>query len=77
MWEIIGFDTQVNEAGGVTAYTIYCTKENTGDNRCGLKCKREWYRTENVSYVPQIGDKVIIEKEDYGKFSVITEIYRF
>ena len=76
MWEIVGFETSFDESGSVKSYTFYCQKPvDPKDGFEGLKCKREWYRADQVQYVPQIGDHVIIEKEDYGKFQVITNIY--
>lgn len=76
MWEIIGFDIQTNEAGESTGITLYCTKPFNDANGVGLKCCREWYRPANVAYRPELGDKVVICKEDFGKFSVITEIIK-
>lgn len=76
MWEIVGFEIAKNEAGEMTGITLYCSKPLTGENGEGNKTCREWYRPGNVAYRPKLGDKVVICKEDYGKFSVITEIIK-
>lgn len=76
MWEIVGFEIARNETGEMTGITLYCSKPLTGDNGTGCKTCREWYRPGNVAYRPEIGDQVVICKEDFGKFSVITEIIK-
>lgn len=76
MWEIVGFEIARNEAGEMTGITLYCDKPLTGENGEGYKTCREWYRPGNVAYRPQLGDKVVICKEDFGKFSVITDIIK-
>ena len=76
MWEVIGYDLQRNDVGDVTGVTLYCSKPLTGDNAEGKKVCREWYRPGNVAYRPCIGDQIVICKEDFGKFSVITEIIK-
>ena len=76
MWEVVGFEFQKNDTGDVTGITLYCSKPLNSENGTGCKVTREWYRPGNVSYRPAIGDQVVICKEDYGKFSVITEIIK-
>ena len=76
MWEVIGYELQLNENRDVTGVTLYCSKPLTGENSTGNKVCREWYRPANVDYRPTLGDKIVICKEDFGKFSVITEIIK-
>ena len=76
MWEVIGYDVQSNEAGEMTGITLYCTKPFGEGSGTGSKCCREWYRPANVGYRPSLGDKIVVCKEDFGKFSVITEIIK-
>ena len=76
MWEVIGYGYAKNDAGEVTGITLYCCKPLTGENAEGKKVCREWYRPSNVAYRPALGDQIVICKEDFGKFSVITEIIK-
>lgn len=76
MWEVIGYDIQTNEAGERTGITLYCSKDLPAGSGAGKKVCREWYRPANVSYSPALGDQIVICKEDFGKFSVITEIIK-
>ena len=76
MWEVIGFEIQTNEAGEQTGISLYCSKDFPADGGAGKKCCREWYRPSNVAYRPALGDQIVICKEDFGKFSVITEIIK-
>lgn len=76
MWEVIGYDLQCNDIGEVTAVTLYCSKPLTGIHAAGVKVCREWYRAANVDYRPNLGDQIVICKEDFGKYSVITEIIK-
>ena len=74
MWEVIGYDIQTNEAGEQTGITLYCSKDLPDGQGAGKRTCREWYRPGNVAYRPVLGDRIVICKEDFGKFSVITEI---
>lgn len=76
MWEIVGFEIAKNEAGEMTGIALYCSKPLNSETGEGSKTCREWYRPGNVAYRPQLGDHVVICKEDFGKFSVITEIIK-
>lgn len=76
MWEIIGFETQENEVGEVTAYTVHAAKayrEGKGHGRYG---KRVWYRASEIDYVPVVGERVIIETEVRGKYEVVIDVYQ-
>lgn len=76
MWEVIGYEIQVNEAGVQTGITLYCSKPLPDGSGVGSKACREWYRASSVSYRPALGDHIVICKEDFGRFSVITEIIK-
>lgn len=76
MWEVIGYDIQTNETGEMTGVTLYCSKDLPAGSGAGKKVCREWYRPGNVAYRPALGDQIVICKEDFGKFSVITEIIK-
>lgn len=76
MWEVVGYEIAKNEAGEMTGITLYCRKPLVSVSGEGHKVCREWYRPSNVSYRPSVGDQIVICKEDFGKFSVITEIIK-
>lgn len=73
MWEVIGFEVSSNEQGEITGYTLYVTKPFKGSEGQGTKAAREWIRP-NIGYKPVIGDKIMIDKEQRGKYLVVTEI---
>ena len=75
MWEIIGYEEQVRDDGSAS-YTIYSAKDMKTDNGCyGRKVRRDWYKVDQVHYVPKIGDLVIIETELRGKYQVVVDIW--
>lgn len=77
MWEVIGYETNVDENGTPYAYTVYAVKNmKSSDTVAGQKCRRIWYRSVEIQYVPMIGDSVIIDTETRGKFEVVTDIVR-
>lgn len=73
MWEVIGYEVSSNEQGEVTGYTLYLIKPFKGSEGFGTKASREWYRP-NIGYKPAIGDKIVLDKEQRGKYMVITDI---
>ena len=75
MWEIIGFETQENDAGEVTAYTVHAVKAYREGQGQGKRGKRIWYRASEQGYRPVVGEKVVIEVEVRGKYEVVTDIY--
>lgn len=75
MWEVIGFESQRNDAGEVVAYTVYATKPFKGDPGAGSKARRIWYRTSEISYQPVLGDRIYIDTETRGKYEIVTDIY--
>ena len=75
MWEVIGFESQRDDEGNVTAYTMYATKSFKGEKGAGKKARRVWYRTEEIDYKPVVGDVVVIETETRGKYEVVTDIW--
>lgn len=74
MWEVIGFETQLNDAGEITAYTIHAVKAYPEGKGHGKRGKRVWYRTSEIGYVPDVGDTVLIETEVRGKYEVVVDI---
>ena len=74
MWEVIGFEAQENDEGQITAYTVYLAKPFKEGQGHGKRCKRYWYRTNEQSYVPDVGDTVMVETEVRGKYEVLLDI---
>ena len=75
MWEVVGFEKIIKGDGSVS-YDLYVTKDfKPGDNVCGKKARRVWYRADEVPYVPVVGDLVVIETETRGKFEIVTDIW--
>lgn len=78
MWDVIGYETNIDENGTPYAYTVYAVKtmkQKPGEVE-GQKARRIWYRSAEIQYVPQVGDSVIIDTETRGKFEVVTDIER-
>lgn len=75
MWEVIGFEEQLNDAGEVTAYSVHAVKAFPDGKGHGKRCRRVWYRTSEVGYKPFVGDNVIIETEVRGKFEAVIDIF--
>ena len=75
MWEVIGFETQVNDEGKVMSYTLYAVKDFSEGKGSGKRCRRVWYRSSEISYVPLLGDRVLIESELRGKYEAVIDIY--
>lgn len=74
MWEVIGFETQEDDAGQVTAYTVHLTKEYRAGGT-GKRSKRIWYRKSEHTYEPVVGQTVMVETEVRGKFEALVDIY--
>ena len=77
MWEIVGYEKNVNEAGNVTGCTLYCQQHfKDADKGHGVRTCKEYYRPANIDYQPAIGDQVIFVKEQFGQYLVVTDIIR-
>lgn len=74
MWEVIGFESQKNDAGEKIAYTVYAVKPFRGDPGTGQKVRRIWYRTSEIAYQPVLGDRIYIDTETRGKYEIIVDI---
>lgn len=74
MWEVIGYETQENDAGEITAYTVHLTKPYIEGKGAGKRGKRIWYRTTEHAYKPAVGDTVLVETEVRGKFEALVDI---
>ncbi|MBQ8239832.1 MAG: hypothetical protein IJZ38_03180 [Bacteroides sp.] len=80
MWEVIGFEksfVQRDQQSGYEAITLHVKKPvQPGSNAAGCRCKSYWYRAHEISYVPQVGDTVIVETEVRGKYEIIRDIQK-
>lgn len=75
MWEVIGYE-RIEKTDGSTSYDLYVTKDfKPGDRVSGKKARRVWYRADEVSYVPCVGDVVVIETETRGRYEIVTDIW--
>lgn len=79
MWEVIGYEKSITRKEGQQDYEsfrIYVKKPvKPGPNAEGEKCRSYWYKAHEIDYVPQVGDKIFVETETFGKFEVVTDIY--
>lgn len=75
MWEVVGYEKATKNDGSIS-YTVYATKPFKAADGCeGKKARRVWYRAQDISYVPVVGDVVIIETEMHGKFESVVDIW--
>ena len=80
MWEVIGYEksfVQREGQNGYEAFNLHVKKPvSPGPNAEGCRCRTFWYRAHEISYVPNVGDTVIIETELRGKYEIIRDIQR-
>lgn len=76
MWEVVGFEKALNDAGEVESYNVHLQKSFKEGRGEGTQCHIQWYRTRDHKYVPVVGDKVMLEFEARGKFVALTDIYK-
>lgn len=74
MWEVIGYELQENDAGEVISVTMFAIKPYKEGQGTGKRARRVWYRANEIPYVPQVGDRVMIETETRGKYEIVTDI---
>ena len=76
MWEIIGYETKLNDEGKIESVNLYCTKAFRDGQGEGKRCRRVWYRASDILYRPAVGDQVFIETEVRGKFEFVVDIFK-
>lgn len=79
MWTVVGFDKSFVKQGegGYEAYNLHCTRPySPGVNCDGIKTKCFWFRAHEVSYIPRVGERVFVEVEQRGKYTVVVDIIR-
>ena len=76
MWEVIGFELQQNDAGEVTSVTLFAIKPYKEGQGVGQRARRVWYRANEINYIPQVGEKVMIETETRGKYEIVTDVIK-
>lgn len=74
MWEVIGFELQENDAGEVMSVTMFAIKPYKEGQGQGKRARRVWYRYNAIPYMPQLGERVMIETETRGKYEIVTDI---
>lgn len=77
MWEVVGYECQVNDEGDVISVTLYAVKPYKPDQGTGKKARRVWYRAAEIGYMPVLGDQIMIETETRGKYEIVTDIIKF
>lgn len=75
MWEVIGYECRKSEDGVVLSYTVHCVRPYADGAGFGQRTCSEWFNAERVHYVPMVGDRIHIDKEQRGKYLMITDIY--
>ena len=75
MWEVIGFELQENDAGEVISVTMFAIKAYKEGQGTGKRARRVWYRANEISYMPTVGDLVMIETETRGKYEIVTDVF--
>lgn len=73
MWEVIGYVESKNESGDITSYTLHLKKPIKASEGVGEKTRTAWYRP-SIDYKPCLGDKILLEEEQRGKYLVIVDI---
>ncbi len=58
-WEIIGYESVVSDRGN-PGVRLYCQRELMAENGAGMEVGRFYFNPENVKYVPELGQKVIL-----------------
>lgn len=76
MWEVIGFELQENDAGEVVSVTLFAIKPYKEGQGVGKRARRVWYRASEISYMPVVGDQVMIETETRGKYEIVTDVIK-
>ena len=74
MWEVIGYELQENDAGEVISVTTFAVKAYKEGQGTGKRARRVWYRANEISYLPMVGDRVMIETETRGKYEIVTDV---
>lgn len=74
MWEVVGYSVNKNEEGVELSFTLYLKKPLKESEGFGDKVRGAWYRPSSVAYRPVIGDRILLEEEQRGKYLVITDI---
>lgn len=74
MWEVIGYELQENDAGEVVSVTMFAIKAYKEGQGTGKRARRVWYRANEISYLPVVGDRVMIETETRGKYEIVTDV---
>lgn len=73
IYEVVGFrevDIE-DEKGHVQGYSLYLTSEPKNDNVVGFVCEKVFIRSRYVSYRPQLGDRIRLIYNRYGKIGAV------
>lgn len=80
MWELVGYEKQIVRKEGAAdyeAFRIHVMKPvNPAPGSEGDRVRTFFFRCSDVDYVPEVGDKIFVETEMFGKFERVTGIYR-
>lgn len=75
IYEVVGFrrvhftDTKQNKE--IDGYTLFLQREPEDDQIVGLECAKQFIASEYVAYTPQVGDRIQLIYNRYGKISSI------
>lgn len=76
MWEVIGYETNVDDKGVITGVTLYLAKDFRPGRGEGKTCRRIWYRANEIAYRPCVGDKIFVDTEVRGKYEFVVDIFQ-
>lgn len=70
MWEVIGFEkvngVAKNTGEVYTAYRLHMEAVRPKSGFEGREVRVEFYKMNRIDYTPQLGDRVILESNQYG-----------
>lgn len=73
MWEVVGF--KFRDSNDRRYYDLYLQREC--DSGVGLMCAHLNYSAAYISYVPQLGDRVMYSTREYNGRTLVSEIVKY
>lgn len=74
MWEVVGFKFR-DTSDGRRYYDVYLQRECQGG--VGLQCASINYAVAYVSYVPNVGDRVMYSTREFNGRQLVSEVIKY
>ena len=73
IYDVVGFRKVdiTDEKGHIEGYSVYVTFSPSSDDFVGLMTDKVFIRSKYVSYLPQLGDRIRLIYNRYGKISAV------